>query len=557
MSTIINANKRMKSFKLGIGIIFIIAISYILSISFNNLWQPDETRYAEISREMLVSRDWINPKFLGLRYFEKPSIGYWINNLSQWLFGHTNFAVHFGSTISISLITLTLYWLTVLLWNDKSLALTTAIIYSSCLLVYSIGTYAVLDPMFSLWITIAMYVFWKAAHLPKGWSKGLGYIILGIICGLGFMTKGFLALAIPFLSILPWTILQKRCQEIFLYGFLSIFGAIIISLPWIIAIANREPDFWYYFIWTEHFHRFASNTAQHKAPFWYYFPLLIAGTLPWTGLLPASLYHPWLQRKKQNEGFYLLSWVSMPLLLFSLSKGKLPTYILPCFSPLALLIAHYTTIANKVVLKINGFINLLFGLSCILVLATMLTPWNLFQNIIFSPNEKYKLLLGISGFVIWAVLGSLTVWKTSTWWYLAALCPLGIEILIGQSIPDKIIHAKQPQSFIRTVQPYLEKCQFIFSNNVGIAATLAWELKRSDISLFEHRGELAYGLSYADSYNRFICKENFSQWLHAHSKKNCSTALVLLLEEENESISFVLHPDQIYQSGRLVLLIYH
>lgn len=546
----------MKSLKPGIGLMCVIALYYLLPLSFRGLWQPDETRYAEISREMLASGDWIVPHFLGLRYFEKPSVGYWINNLSQWAFGHTNFAVHFGSAFSIALTALMVYWLALRLWQDRWLGLTAAAIYSSCLLVYSIGTYAVLDPMIALWMAAAMCAFRQAVQAPRGWRKGLGYLALGIACGLGFMTKGFLALVVPVLSVLPWVIAQKRWKEVFIYGPLALLGALATSLPWVIAIARREPDFWHYFIWVEHVQRFAEDNAQHKAPFWYYLPVLLAGTLPWLGLLPGALRRAWGERQTQSGAFYLLGWVVMPLLFFSLSKGKLPTYILPCFAPLALLMARYAATCGGRALKVNGVLNLLFGLLCVITVAGVLAPWGLAKHPLFAQDEGRKVLLGVLGFLVWAAVGGLTLRAPTARWRWAALCPLGIALLVGQAIPQKVIDAKQPQSFIQTVRPQLENSRFIFANSVGVAAGLAWELQRSDISLFDRQGELAYGLSYPDAADRFIREEDFSAWLGERCKEG-SVALVLLLPDGETQISHLPRADETYRRGRLVLLVYH
>ncbi|WP_312665308.1 lipid IV(A) 4-amino-4-deoxy-L-arabinosyltransferase, partial [Pantoea sp. CTOTU49201] len=478
-----------------------------------------------------------------------------VNNIGQWLFGHTNFGVRAGSIFSTTLSAVLVFWLGTQMFASRQVALTGSVIFLTSLLVYGVGTYAVLDPILMLWLVAAMCSYWLASQASTTRQRLCGYVLLGAACAMGFMTKGFLALAVPVFAILPWAIWQRRFMELLRWGPLTIVVAVLLSTPWALAINQQEGDFWHYFFWVEHIQRFAESDAQHKAPFWYYIPVLLAGCLPWLALLPGSLVGAWRQRSQQAGPIYLLSWVLLPLLFFSIAKGKLPTYILPCFAPLALLMAHYAHSGSAQVmkaLKVNGWINLLFGAITAIVLLVVLAPWGISHRPVYSSEEIVGVICAALSFIGWGVMGWLSRKPENGRWQLAALCPLALALLVGFAIPQKVRDSKQPQSFVSAVHVQLADSRYLLANNPGVASAVAWELQRSDINFYDAKGELQYGLSYPDAQSHYIDADDFADWLRVHRRQG-KVSLVLMMNSSDKTPDKNLpEPDDVYRQGRLV-----
>ncbi|WP_154862449.1 phospholipid carrier-dependent glycosyltransferase, partial [Pseudomonas fluorescens] len=180
------------------------------------------------------------------------------------------FGVRFASALSTGLSVLLCYLIARRLWNEPRKSFACALLYLSLTVIAGAAGYANLDPQFTFWVNLSLVALWFAPDSTGRGQRLVGWAVLGLACGMGFMTKGFLAWLLPVLIALPWMLWQKRWRELLIYGPLAIVVAIAVSLPWVLAVHAQEPDYWRFFFWHEHIRRFAGDDAQHDAPWWYY-----------------------------------------------------------------------------------------------------------------------------------------------------------------------------------------------------------------------------------------------------------------------------------------------
>lgn len=526
---------------------------YLLPMATHGLWIPDETRYAQISQEMLLTGHWAAPHFMGIRYFEKPAAGYWAIALGQAVFGQNLFGVRVASALSMGLSALLAYLMARRLWNDPRKSLVCALLYMSFCVVVGAGGYANLDPQFTFWVNLSLVALWFALDSKTPRGRLLAWAGLGLACGMGFMTKGFLAWLLPVLIALPYMFWQKRLRELFVYGGVAVLVAIVVSLPWALAVHAQEPDYWRFFFWHEHIRRFAGEDAQHASPWWYYLPLLVAFSMPWVLLLPGTFRQAWQNRRQAPIGFLLL-WLFLPLAFLSLSKGKLPAYILPCLLPLALLMGH--TLSDRLqagqtrIISLNGVLNLVLGLLLLLTLVFFQLKKPLYVN---EPGHLVLVFLALFG---WIVSNLLQAFRPLQLWAAPALGSWLLLALLPAGLPNSVVYNKMPDQLISDHLEELAQSHTLVSNDLGAASALAWRLGRPDIALYNTSGEVKYGLAYPDTQQRYIDLRDVGQWLPEARKQGQVAVLMRVSDDEHYEIDLLPQDFKRYDQGNLVILIF-
>jgi len=533
------------------------AAFYLLPLGLHGLWIPDETRYAQISQEMLLSGNWVTPHFMGVRYFEKPAAGYWLIALGQAVFGQNLFGVRIASALTTALSVWLAYLIARRMWHDPRKSFASALLYLSFGLVAGQAGYSNLDPQFTFWVNLSLVALWFALDSPTTRGRLISWTVLGVACAMGFMTKGFLALALPVLIALPYMLWQRRLGELLRYGPLAVAVALLLCLPWVWAIHVQEPDYWRFFFWNEHVRRFTSATAQHARPWWFFLPIMVVACLPWAGMLPATLTKMWQQRRQPAIAFLAL-WMLLPLFFFSLSNGKLPTYIMPCLLPLALLMGHALTElleqGKSRAICINGLLNFAIGMVAMVTLIYLQIsrpPYGNSHAEMFSLSLIFIVLLG------WILANLLQAFRPRTLWAMPVLGIGLLVILLPASMPAQVTDNEMPDQFVLEHLDELKETSTLLSNELESASALAWRLQRPEVGLYETEGELRYGLQYPDSVQRKISLEQVQGWLKDARQKGSVGVLVRAgSSSEMRQVGQLPPGGTRYDKGYLQLIIY-
>ena len=550
----------MKKSKFNIpAALLIFLILYLLLIGIRPLIMPDEARYVEIPREMLADHDFVTPRLNGLRYFEKPIMGYWLIAGAIRVFGENNFAARFVPAMSTGLAALIVLLLTAKMTGRREKGWFAAASFLLMPLVFFVGTTCTLDAIFSLFITATVAAFYCAVdgYMEKRRMQcALWLLATGAAAGCAFLVKGFLAFALPVVAVLPWLlwnmieeIVAKKHSDrendtvfdpvryvkaIFTLPWLPFVVALAVIAPWGILIHRAQPDFWRYFVVEEHFSRFGlMGEAKVEHPHgWYFFLLtLLWGAGEWFLLSPAiALGFRKIGIKGESKSWFrfLICWFAGPFLFLSASSGKLPTYILPCFPPLAIMISaglfRYFEERPDGKGKLFNVPLMALGAAAVITIVAVLAVicldlQNRFGVVVFEKNETWKLFVVFNVLVL-TLFGTVAAFtekhparKLS--YFLVAAFPAFVVSYF--SVPQHFYDTRCVTDFFKECGDEITPDTLIIAHGSNVHA-VCYTFHRNDLVL-NVPGELDYGLSCPDAGDREVKYSNVKKFVDNYPDK--------------------------------------
>lgn len=339
--------------------------------------ETSEARYAEISREMHDSGDYVTPRLLGIKHFHKPPMTYWLTAMSFNILGVNNVSGRILLGLAALLILVFTAKTSRLLFpdNDRTPAWSILILLSSLLFLVQARTLTT-DIYLTLFVLMAVYWHWF-------WILGKGsaiYLILSAVSmAMAVLTKGHIPLM---LTVLPWLVygLVRRTFSRNWWAWTLLYSAVLfsIALPWFVIVIAKNPGMLDY-LFNFHIVQRAVTDVHHRGGNSVYFVgVLLGGMFLWFNHFFYAIYEfirDWMRKQRSWNELLLLLYILVPLVIFTLAKSKLPSYVLPLTSFLAILLSNRLFSKQNKISKID--LNLLrigFTISTVVLVLLRFLP---------------------------------------------------------------------------------------------------------------------------------------------------------------------------------------
>lgn len=469
------------------------------NLEYRKLSLSDEGRYSEIPRYMAQSGDWTTPRLNGIKYFEKPPLQYWATAASYRVFGEHNWSARLWPALTGFLGVLLMYFVGARLYGATA-GLYTALVLGSSVLYSALAHILTLDMGLAFFLTVALAGILLGldpradAKMNRRWMH-----VASAGCALAVLSKGLIGIVLPGAAVVLYVMIKRDfglLRKLHLVTAGLLFFAI--TAPWFVAVSLANPEFAWFFFVHEHLQRYTSTIHQRYQPWYFFIPILLAGILPWLVTLIDALFN---SRKKLANGrdfdplLFTLLWAGFIFAFFSASGSKLPSYILPIFPALALVIGLRLTalsgrmlawqLAPVAVLGAAGLIAAPYAVK----LASANIPADLYRaQIPWLYGAGAVMLVG-------AAAASVFAWRGYVKHAVVACAFAGLattQLLVMSE--DSLSPAHSTYHLAQKLQPYL-KPDVPFYSVRTYEQTLPFYLKRT-VTLVDYQDEMAYGLQH-------------------------------------------------------------
>lgn len=500
---------------------------------------PDEARYSEIPREMLVRHDFVTPHLNGVKYFEKPPLFYWIQAASLKLFYPTlgqptllssgakaeksfptkslsEWAVRIPNALIALLGCLLLYASGRQLF-DRRTGLISAVILATSFLYFGLARMVTLDMSLSVLLSGSLLAFLVAVNASPGHQRRYLFYLAYSFSALAVLTKGLIGVVFPILIVISWIMLTQQwrlLKQMFLPTGILLF--LLIVLPWHVLVQLKNPEFFQFYFIDQQFLRYSTLIAQRYQPSWFFIPIFLVGFLPWIVFLFQAITSQFPKTRQpiieKRNSIFLLLWISIVFVFFSLSHSKLIPYILPIYPAAALLTGRYlATHSHSTGVKWGIFLLPSFWLA----LGIVGGWWLAHHPVIDLPKPGVPFL--IAGYSVFLLASLLTAFyylrhRVKTAFMLLTLGSAMSFIIFATGIPR--IDTRSIKPLVKQLKPLLHAQDKIVSFG-NYYQDLPFYLNQRVMTV-DVAGELSFGMQHQNTTSWMLKEDEFWPLWESH-----------------------------------------
>lgn len=521
-------------------LVLVFSILYGLFLGSRPLMAPDEGRYAEIPREMVVNENYITPHLNGIKYFEKPPLFYWIEREAIQLFDTSEWALRVAPLL-IGVLGLLMVYFSTRTFFGRRTGLLASYLLGGSLLYFTMAHFISPDLTLTVLLSGSLLAFMLGIHAPYGHSRTRYMWAMYALAALATLTKGLIGFVFPGAIIFVWLCVMNNWRDLKTYCLPSgLLLFLLIALPWHILVQLKNPEFFQFYVVDQHVMRYLTDYAQREQPIWF-FPVFVAlGFFPGTlyllfSLLPCkksshSSYQTilnnapstksqeiirecakkknwrmmWANRQQHKEMIFLILWALVILLFFTFSHSLLISYVLPMLPPLAIITAYQL---DKIWdYKHPRVMNFCFTAFLLIGVATSII------GALLVPPVDFMGISHIFWYISLALLAAAVIVAAVIYW-LRGFKAGFITLFIGLSACMISINLSYATIDQRSVKPLAKALMPLLQPNTEVAIfrnyfqDLPVYIKRR-VMLVNFQGELAFGMEHADTSAWVIADEN-------------------------------------------------